>query len=233
MADTSLINSFFKFLEKKEERQIPFLYKLKHYPKPLKGEDLFIKDSLRLYGGVDDIDLTELPDGLTVYGSLAIVGYKSLTKLPNNLTVHGNFHVRFTSISEIKENITVHGTFFIPENIKTLSKNLHCRTISVGSGGQSELTAVEKGIKVSDTLRITNAPGFKELPDGFNIEGSLVIKDSGLKKLPKNLTLNGPDGLNHFHLGNSPLLDSYENLEDLEDALRENGGEFYFLIKST
>lgn len=192
-----------------------------------------MKDSIRWYGGVYTEGLTYLPDGLTVHGDLAIVGHPNLTKLPDNLTVHGNLHVRDTSISEIKENITVYDTLFIPENIKTLSKNLNCKTISVGSGGQSELTAVEKGIKVSTTLRITNAPNFTELPDGFNIEGSLVIKNSGLKKLPKNLTLNGPDGLNHFHLGNSPLLDSYENLDDLEDALRKNGGEFYFLLKST
>ena len=107
------IKQFFKFLESKEDRQIPFKVKVLH-PKDFKltPKDLNIKGHLdfREYEVRSDDEirfLNSLPDNLTV-GKNLYLDDSPIKSLPNNLTVKGDLSLTFTDI-EID---------FIPNNLK-------------------------------------------------------------------------------------------------------------------
>jgi len=75
--------NIFKFLEKVDNRPIPFRTKLIHNL-PLTPEDLNVKGDLNL----SNTPITSLPDNLQVGGSLDI-SYTNIKSLPNNLQVGG------------------------------------------------------------------------------------------------------------------------------------------------
>jgi hypothetical protein len=58
------IYNFFKFLEDKEGRPIPFKIKLIHAPETITPDDLIVEDDLDL----ENTPITSLPDGLKVGG---------------------------------------------------------------------------------------------------------------------------------------------------------------------
>jgi hypothetical protein len=78
------IYNFFKFLEDKEGRPIPFKIKLIHAPKTLTPDDLNVEDNLDL----ENTPITSLPKGLKVGGYLDLENTK-ITSLPEGLKVGG------------------------------------------------------------------------------------------------------------------------------------------------
>ena len=87
-----------------------------------------IDDNLNIT--IDDLDLynsniTELPDNLTINGSLNLYGVK-ITKLPNHLIVNEFMDLRNTRITELPDNLIVNGLLGLsgtmitklPDNLK-------------------------------------------------------------------------------------------------------------------
>jgi hypothetical protein len=74
------IYNFFKFLEDKEDRPIPFKIKLIHAPETLTPDDLKVRGNLYL----ENTPITSLPEGLKVGGNLYLANTK-ITSLPEGL----------------------------------------------------------------------------------------------------------------------------------------------------
>ena len=88
------IYNFFKFLEDKEGRPIPFKTKLLYAPETLTPDDLNVKGNLDL----ENTPITSLPKGLTVRGNLILINTK-ITSLPEGLIVKRNLWVENTPLS--------------------------------------------------------------------------------------------------------------------------------------
>ena len=71
------IYNFFKFLNQKEQRPIPFRIKLIYTPETLTPQELNVKGSLNLY----NTPITSLPKGLTV-GDWLDLSNTPITSLP-------------------------------------------------------------------------------------------------------------------------------------------------------
>jgi hypothetical protein len=78
------IYNFFKFLEDKEGRPIPFKIKLIYTPETLTPDELNVRGNLNLR----NTPITSLPDGLQVRGYLHLANTK-ITSLPKGLKVGG------------------------------------------------------------------------------------------------------------------------------------------------
>jgi hypothetical protein len=104
------IQDFFKFLESKENRKVPFEAKLLNPDKfgSLTKEELNVKGNLNLAG----INATTLPDNLTVGGSLWLIGSK-IKSLPDNFTVGGTLYLTDSTIEFLSDNLTVGGSLYL------------------------------------------------------------------------------------------------------------------------
>lgn len=109
------VYNFFKFLEKKEGRVVPFLYKLLTPDYTWEDKDLFVPKDLRL--STVDIPADKhivLPDNLTIGGNLHIFHGVDITELPDNLTIGGYLSMeKNTGIHTIPKNLRVGASFFI------------------------------------------------------------------------------------------------------------------------
>ena len=114
--------NIFKFLEKKDNRPIPFKVKL-IYKLPLTPEDLNVKGKLDL----EDTELTELPDNLKVSRHLFLSDTK-ITTLPKNLKVGGDLYLMRSTITSLPDNLKVGGDLDIRNtNITELPVGLKIR----------------------------------------------------------------------------------------------------------
>ena len=102
------IYNFFKFLEDKEGRPIPFKIKLIHAPETLTPDDLQVGGSLFLR----NIPITSLPDGLKVGGSLYLKN-TPITSLPKGLKVRGYLNLTNTKIKSLPEDLEVGGYLYL------------------------------------------------------------------------------------------------------------------------
>ena len=109
------LKRIFDFLEKKENHNPPFLWKLLNNI-PLTKEDLIINDDLdlsetyikslpkglKVYGDLD-LTLTDiefLPKGLEVRGDLILDGCANIKSLPKGLKVGGNLELTGITLGE-------------------------------------------------------------------------------------------------------------------------------------
>jgi hypothetical protein len=113
-------------------------------------------------------DVTKLPDGLTVDGSLIIRG-GNITKLPNKLTVTKSLDITYTNISELPADLKVGGRLCAE----------HC-----------PITRVESSICVGGDISLVGTK-LIELPDNFTVNGGLNISYTPISKLPKGLVVKG------------------------------------------
>ena len=124
------IEKIFKFLEKKEGKEIPerwsIVEKLETHPDGIQYKhngnlilinrnitklpnDLYVEGKLFII----ETDITELPNKLYVDGTLSLKGCNQLTELPDNLHVGESLDLRGTNISEIPNNLYVGIHLFI------------------------------------------------------------------------------------------------------------------------
>jgi hypothetical protein len=106
--NSTVSKSFFGFLETNENKEIPFLLKLKYFPERMVEHPVF-HGNIDLDGYKTDISL---PDNLTVFGNVNM-DFSNITKLPNNLTIDGFLSIENTKIRILPVNLTVRQQFFI------------------------------------------------------------------------------------------------------------------------
>jgi len=123
------LKKIIEFLEKEENREKPFAYKVKiNHP--------FTEDELNFDGDLilNHSAITSLPEGLRVKGHLWLLGsdieslpeglyvdgwmdvsHTYIKSLPDNLYVGGDLWVRYSKIAEIPKNLYVVGDLYIEE----------------------------------------------------------------------------------------------------------------------
>ena len=82
-----LAKYFFDFLDQKEERKIPFRFKLLYFPEKITKDDLSVGGNLNL----EETRITSLPEGLSVGGNLNL-RRTPITSLPKDLLVKGKIY---------------------------------------------------------------------------------------------------------------------------------------------
>jgi hypothetical protein len=101
------IYNLFKFLEKKDNKKIPFKIKLLLNPDDITENDLTVNGDLDL----SNTNITKLPDNLTVQGTLNLA-WSKITELPDNLAVEGNLYLYGTNIVKLPNTLTVKGEIY-------------------------------------------------------------------------------------------------------------------------
>jgi hypothetical protein len=114
------LKKIIEFLEKEENRQKPFAYKVKiNYP--FKEDELNVKGDLNL----NQSSIESLPNGLRVKGHLWLFG-SDIESLPEGLEVGGWMDVSHTYIKSLPDNLYVGGhLWFKYSNIGEIPKNLY------------------------------------------------------------------------------------------------------------
>jgi hypothetical protein len=114
------LKKIIEFLEKEENREKPFAYKVK-INHPLTEEELNIKGDL----GLTHSSIESLPNGLRVKGHLWLLG-SEIKSLPKGLYVGGWMDVSHTYIESLPDNLYVGGhLWFKYSNIGEIPKNLY------------------------------------------------------------------------------------------------------------
>jgi hypothetical protein len=103
--EKEVIKRIFNFLEAKEELKQPLVWKLKTNM-PLTKEDLKINGDLQLS------NITSLPDGLEVKGTLYLDN-SSITSLPKGLKVGDDLSLYKTKITLLPKGLEVGRSLFI------------------------------------------------------------------------------------------------------------------------
>jgi hypothetical protein len=103
--EKEVIKRIFNFLEAKEELKQPLVWKLKTNM-PLTKEDLKINGDLQLS------NITSLPDGLEVKGTLYLDN-SSITSLPEGLKVGDDLSLYKTKITLLPKGLEVGRSLFI------------------------------------------------------------------------------------------------------------------------
>ena len=102
------LNLLFDFIQNKEGKQIPLLWKWKNNI-PLTKEDLNIKGDLNL----SETPIESLPNGLVVSGDLILSGCESLDSLPEGLKVGGELHLDNSDVYELPKGLEVGGDLIV------------------------------------------------------------------------------------------------------------------------
>ncbi len=101
------LKSIFNFIEEKEARKTPFLWKLLN-DEPLTEDDLYVKGDLNLRGS----KIKSLPKGLKVGGFLSLIDCSNLETLPEGLEVEGWLDLENTSITSLPKGLKVYGDVY-------------------------------------------------------------------------------------------------------------------------
>jgi len=96
------IYNFFKFLNQKEQRPIPFRIKLIYAPETLTLQELNVEGDLNLI----NTKITSLPDGLKIGRSLFLRN-TPITSLPEDLKVGGYLNLVNTPITSLPKGLKV------------------------------------------------------------------------------------------------------------------------------
>jgi hypothetical protein len=115
-----VLKRIFEFLEEKGEHNTPFLWKLLNNI-PLTKEELDIEGDLNL----KNTNITSLPEGLKVGGTLDLSFCTELTSLSKGLKVGGDLNLFYSNITSLPEGLKVGGYLsLIGTNMTTLPKGL-------------------------------------------------------------------------------------------------------------
>ena len=126
------LKRIFDFLENKGEHKAPFMWKLINN-EPLTKKDLNVKGDLDL----SNSNITLLPEGLKVGGSLLLDMTRFLKSLPKGLKVFGYLDLSYSGIKSLPEDLEVSGELNLTD---------------------TELTSLPKGLKVGGNLDTTYTP---------------------------------------------------------------------------
>ena len=147
------LKNILDFLKHNENRNIPFMWKLKNN-EPFTDDELHIKGDLVLA----ESDIESLPEGLKVGGSLDLSSCIDLKSLPDNLKVGENL-----SLSETRFR-------FLPKGLE-VGGNLDLYA--------SQIDSLPKDLKVGGDLNIEGTY-IELLPSGLQVGGDLYLNDSDL-----------------------------------------------------
>lgn len=109
----------------------------------------------------------DLPEGLTVLGTLKIHGYRH-RGLPSGLTVHGAFVLTECEIERLPADLKVHGNIDI----------------------SGPLRALPHGFSAPANLRL-HSVSFSHFPNDMTVAGSLAVEGSSFPCLPASLKVGG------------------------------------------
>jgi hypothetical protein len=149
--DKKTLKNIFNFLEKNDNINKPFKWKLLNN-EPLTEEDLDIRGDLDLDGS----EIRTLPEGLKVGGFLSLAGTK-ITSLPKDLQVNGFLSLAQSDIESLPEGLSIGGSLNLSycKEITLLPKGLE-----VGWNLNIRGTKLQK--YTDDELREMIKPGFIE-----------------------------------------------------------------------
>jgi hypothetical protein len=154
------LKKIFDFIKTKDNRNIPFMWKLKNN-EPITEDDLIVNGDLDLRpSSIDYIDIESLPEGLKVSGRLNLMG-SDMQFLPKGLEVGGYLDLSYSLISSLPEGLKVGGSLSL----------FDCAYI----------TSLPEGLKVGRNLDL-GATNITSLPRGLKVEGYIDLKGSKLTK---------------------------------------------------
>ena len=156
--ETETIKKIFDFIKTKDNRNIPFMWKLKNN-EPITEDDLIVNGDLDLRPShIDYIDIESLPEGLKVSGRLDLMG-SDMQFLPKGLEVGGFLDLSYSLINSLPEGLKVGGSLSL----------FDCANI----------TSLPEGLKVGRNLDL----GFTKiisLPRGLKVEGFIDLNGTKL-----------------------------------------------------
>jgi hypothetical protein len=158
------LKNIFNFLEKEDNKNAPFLWKLQNNI-PLTKEQLNIDGNLNL----ENSKITSLPKGLKVDGYLSLA-YSKIEELPKGLEVDGDLDLYgCTKLESLPEGLYVGGALFLNNcnKLKSLPKGLE-----VDGGLNITYTSLTKYSE--EELRKMIKPGF--------VRGDIVNEDPAWDK---------------------------------------------------
>jgi hypothetical protein len=153
------LKNIFNFLEKEDNKNAPFLWKLQNNI-PLTKEQLNIDGNLNL----ENSKITSLPKGLKVDGYLSLA-YSKIEELPKGLEVDGDLDLYgCTKLESLPEGLYVGGALFLNNcnKLKSLPKGLE----------------VDGGLNITDTslTKYSEEELRKMIKPGF-VRGDIVNED--------------------------------------------------------
>jgi hypothetical protein len=132
--------------------------------------------------------LTELPDGVEVDGSLAI--YEgSVATLPENMTVHGTLWIHNNKMSALPRGLTVKGSLEINSHRKLRELPADLVVERRLSMCYSRIKTIPSGVKLGSLDACYSK--LESIPEGFSIEGGLDISGTRVKSLPRGVFVGG------------------------------------------
>ena len=178
------------------------------------GYGLEIRDGSPYYNGNLDLrgtDITSLPDGFVVDGSLYLENCTGITSLPDGLAVGGSLYMRDTGITSLPDGLTVGGTIdlenctgitSLPDDL-IVGGDLYLHNSGITSLPEgltvgryldlsgTDITSLPDGLTVGSTIDLKDCVGITSLPEGLTVGGSLLLSGTGITSLPESLTVGG------------------------------------------
>ena len=150
------LKKIFDFIKTKDNRNIPFMWKLKNN-EPITEDDLIVNGDLDLRPSrIDYMDIESLPEGLKVSGNLGLMG-SDMQFLPKGLEVGGFLNLSYSLINSLPEGLKVGESLSL----------FDCAYI----------TSLPEGLKVGRNLDLSYT-NITSLPKGFKVEGYIDMTGS-------------------------------------------------------
>jgi hypothetical protein len=154
---TETLKKIFDFIKTKDNRNIPFMWKLKNN-EPITEDDLIVNGDLDLRPShIDDMVIESLPEGLKVSGHLNLMGCSDMQFLPKGLEVGGFLNLSYSLINSLPEGLKVGGSLSL----------FDCAYI----------TSLPEGLKVGRNLDLSYT-NITSLPRGLKVEGYIDMTGS-------------------------------------------------------
>ena len=118
---------------------------------------------------LNDAYMTQLPDDLTIEGSLQVGPPSRLRRLPRRLRVQGDLDVEASDCTEVPACLHVAG------NIRL---------------SQGRLSRLPEGLRVQGSLNVADNTLFF-LPEGLDVAGDLNLRRNPMPRLPQTLRVGG------------------------------------------
>ena len=192
--DNTTLKNILDFLEEKENKNKPFVWKLMN-------NETFTDDELNIKGDLDlfEENITYIPEGLKVEGDLNLESCKRLKSLPDNLYVGGKLNLEGTNIKQIPKGLYVGDDFILVGlEIKSLPKDLNVQG-GLDLGYCTDLTSLPNNLKVGGYLSLYNTK-ITSLPEGLEVGWDLYLDYTMINTLPKGLQVDGD-----LSITNNPL----------------------------
>jgi hypothetical protein len=156
--DRNTLRKIFDFIEEKENKT-SLAYKILNDFDNIRDNELIVNGNLKL----SNKNITSLPEGLQVEGSLYLSRCTSLTSLPVRLQVGGSLGLsRCTSLTSLPDGLQVGGDL-------SLSRCIN-------------LTSLPEGLQVEGDLYLTGCTNLTSLPEGLQVGGDLFVANTPLAK---------------------------------------------------